>query len=275
MERRSMLALTGTALSTALAGCGVLANGGDDGTPTDAPTDTPPGSTPTDTPAPTDTATPTASPTDTDEGTETATPTPEAPAALRNGSFEDDWTAWTVGRDLPTDPNRPGDRAVGSDVGVTTRRSSDGETACRLFIDGSQDDGTVWVQQPVDLSEYDYLAVDYVVSNSFNEIGQPAVYTGPEPDDPLSETDFDTSKSLEGHSRSGWKTFTYEVDHDGPGLVAVGFSIVWETGYRTFMDNVRLSADEPATVTPEPTPTPTDRSDGRDGDGDGDSEQLR
>jgi len=259
-----MLALTGTALSTALTGCGVLANGGDDGTPTNAPD------------SGTDTATPTADPTEvpptatdtpspTEEGTQTATPTPEAPADLRNGSFEDDWAAWTVGRDLPTDPNRPGDRAVGSDVGVTTRKSTDGETACRLFIDGSQDDGTVWVQQPVDLSEYDYIAVDYVVSNSFNEIGQPAVYTGPEPSEPLTEQDFDTSKSLEGHSGSGWKTFTYEVDHDGPGLVAVGFSIVWETGYRTFMDNVRLSADEPATITPEPTPTPTEGSD--DGDG--------
>jgi len=266
MKRRSMLALTGTALSTALAGCGALADGSD-GTATDSPTDTPPASTPTDTPAPTETATPTPG----DEGTQTATPTPDAPATLRNGSFEDDWAAWTVGRDLPTDPNRPGDRAVGSDVGVTTRRSSDGETSCRLFIDGSQDDGTVWVQQPVDLSEYDYLAVDYVASNSFNEIGKPAVYAGPEPDDSLTETDFDTSNSLEGHSRPGWKTFTYEVDHDGPGIVAVGFSIVWETGYRTFMDNVRLTTDEPATITPEPTPT--ESGDGETGTS-GDGEQL-
>jgi|GEM_PF-878661 len=242
MQRRTMLALTGTALSTALAGCGALADSGDD-TPTDDSGDG--------TPTPTDPSDPTATPTDGG----TPTDTPGAPSELTNGSFEDDWAAWSVGRDLPTDPNRPGDRAVGSDLGVTTRRSSDGETACRLFIDGSQDDGTVWVQQPVDLSAYDYLAVDYWVSDSFNEIGQPAVYTGPEPDEPLVETDFDTSRSLEGHSGKGWKTFTYEVDHDGPGIVATGFSIVWETGYRTFMDNVRLSAEEPETTTPEPIPT--------------------
>jgi len=147
MQRRTMLALTGTALSTALAGCGALADSGDD-TPTDDSGDG--------TPTPTDPSDPTATPTDGG----TPTDTPGAPSELTNGSFEDDWAAWSVGRDLPTDPNRPGDRAVGSDLGVTTRRSSDGETACRLFIDGSQDDGTVWVQQPVDLSAYDYLAAN-------------------------------------------------------------------------------------------------------------------
>jgi len=237
MRRRSLLTLSGTALATTLAGCAGLGDGGDAGTPTgDPPT----------TGDPTDGGT-----TPGDDGE------PQVAGDLRNGSFEDGWAHWTVGRHLPDDPNREGDRAVASSHGVTTRNASDGVTACRLFIDGSQDDGTVWVAQPVDLSAHDYLAVDYVVSDSFNHIRNAAVYAGPEPDAPLVETDFDTSNSLEGHDGRGWKTFTYELDHDGPGIVAVGFSIVWETGANALLDDVRLTSDSPETVTP-PTSTPDD-----------------
>mgnify|MGYP000185732018 CR=1 FL=1 len=238
MQRRSMLAMTGTALTALVTGCSALGSEGGD-TPTDGSTPTPT-ATPTSDPTATPTATPGGStPTGTEPAdptpTDTATPTPtdtgpDVPTSLVNGSFEEGWVGWSIGRDLPEDPNREGQQAVASRVGVTTEDATHGQASCRMFIDGSQDDGTVWVQQPVDLSAYDYLAVDYGVSTSFNEIRKAAVYAGPEPSKPLTETDFDTSKSLEGHSRSGWKTLTYEIDHDGPGLVAVGWSIVWETG---------------------------------------------
>jgi hypothetical protein len=247
MRRRAILALGGTALTTALAGCSSL--GSADG---EEPTDTP-----------TDTDDPTPTPTDTD---------PDVPADLRNGSFEDDWAAWEIGRDLPTDPNAAAERAVASEVTITTRNTvgpgrtaetTDGVTSLRLFIDGSQDDGTVWVQQPVDLSGHDYLAVDYRVSRSFNEILQAAVYAGPAVEGGLSEADFDRSNSLAGHEGEGWKTFVYEVDHDGPGVVAVGTNIVWETGAAALLDNVRLTSSPPETVTPPtPTATPSDGDDG-------------
>lgn len=217
MRRRSVLALTGSALMTTLAGCNAL-----DGSP--EPTDTP-------------------------------TDSPDVPSDLVNGGFENDWAGLTVGRDLPVDPNRKGDRKVASETGVTTRKATDGTTSLRLFIDGSQDHGTVWVQHPVDLSAYDYLAVDYAVSMSFNVIRKAAVYAGPQPEKPLTEADFDTSSPLEGLDTSSWKTLTFDIGYDGPGLVAVGFSVVWETGIQTLLDHVRLSADPPSTMSPSP---PTD-----------------
>ena len=229
MRRRNALALIGTALTASVAGCGGLGTADETETPTD---ETPP--------------------------TDTPTETPTTPQTVVNGSFEADWAGWTVGRDLPLDPNAETERAVASEAGVTTRTATDGVTACRLFIDGSQDDGTVWVQQPLDFSGADYLAIDYLVSDSFNEIRKAAVYAGPEPETPLTETDFDTSQSLEGHARPGWKTLTYDVTQDGPGLLAVGFSVVWETGSTTLLDNIRVSADPPVTVTP---PTPTEQTD--------------
>lgn len=187
------------------------------------------------------------------DGTDSAGPTETEPSdpdgTLVNGSFEEDWAGWSIGRHLPDDPNRPPGRKVASEVGVTTKRATDGTKACRLFIDGKQDDGTVWVQQPVDLSGTEYLAVDYRVSESFNEIRIAATYTGPVPDEPLTEQDFDTERPLEGHERSGWKTFAYDVTHDGRGLVAVGFTIVWETGAEVVLDNIRLTSDPPDTIT--------------------------
>lgn len=224
-----MLTLTGTALTASVGGC--LARSRSAGS--------------AETPG-TDSTSQTASPT----ATSTATETPDSSSTLVNGSFEDDWTGWSVGRDLPEDPNREGDRAVVSEVGVSTRDASDGTTSCQLFVDGSQGDGTVWIQQKAALTDYDYLAVDYRVATSFNEIRQAAVYTGPEPDTSLSEQDFDTTRSLEGHSVQGWKTFTYEVGHDGPGIIAIGFSVVWETGAETLLDNVRLTTEQPSTITP-------------------------
>ena len=248
MRRRSLLAMSGTALTTAIAGCSAL--GSDDSDPTDTPTETP-----TNTTNPEETSDPTEGTTD-----------PQVPADLQNGSFEDDWTAWEIGRDLPADPNGDTARSVASEVAITTRNvlgrgrtgpTTDGVTSLRLFIDGSQDDGTVWVQQPVDLSDYDYLAVDYRVSTSFNEIMQSAVYAGPAVEGGLSEADFDRSNSLSGHDAEGWKTFVYEVDHDGPGIVAVGTNIVWETGAAALLDNVRLTSSEPDRTTPTPTTTTT------------------
>lgn len=230
MRRRTALALIGTTVATSLAGCPGLGNA--DGT--DTPTETPAEETPT--------------PTEPDL-------TPTVPTDVVNGSFEDGWAGWAIGRDLPVDPNYETERPVASEVAISTQAATDGIAACRLFINGSQDDGTVWVQQPVDLTGYTHLAVDYRVSDSFNEIRQPAVYAGPQPENGLVETDFDTSKSLEGHDAPGWQTFTYDVQHDGPGLLAVGFSIVWETGADAFLDNIRLSVDPPETVTPEATPT--------------------
>lgn len=158
---------------------------------------------------------------------------------LQNGSFEDGLAGWTVRSDRPMDPNKPGEEPVEADAGVTDRLASDGEQALALSIDGRQDDGTVWVQQPVHLAGVDELALDgYSESESFNTIAKVAVYTGPAPAGTLTESDFDTSAASEGHE--GWKTYTYDVAHDGEGLLAVGISVVWETRIVRILDDVRL-----------------------------------
>lgn len=199
-DRRQFLALAGAIGTTVLAGCD-----GDEGqTPT------------------------------TEEPTDTTT----TPDTLTNPSFENGLDGWTVGRDLPEDPNNTGE-PVDSSVEVTDRVASDGDRALACTIDGSADDGTVWVEQRVDLSGVEEISVaGYSAQESFNTIAKIAVYAGPDPDRDLTESDFDTSRATEDHEE--WKTYTYDVDHDGPGLVAVGISVVWETTVTRALDQIRL-----------------------------------
>lgn len=219
MNRRHFIGAIAAGLST-LAGCQGLGNQPEEST-TDSPTNSPtPERTPTQTPA------------------GGGTPTQVPGAELVNGSFENGLRGWTVGRDLPADPSHP-DRKVASEADVTAHVGSVGNQAMEFFLDGSADDGTIWVAQEIDLEGVETLAVDgYSETKSFNTIAKMAVYAGPVPEDSLTETDFDTERATEDHD--GWKTYEYPVSHDGPGLVAVGISIVWETGVRRQLDDVRL-----------------------------------
>lgn len=163
-------------------------------------------------------------------------PTPSG-TPLENPSFESGLDGWTVGTDLPTDPNT-GD-PVATEAAVTDEVASDGKQSLSLFIDGRQDDGAIWVQQPVDLSGVSTLSVAvYSESESFNTITKLAVYAGPDPGRPLAESDFDTSQATETHE--GWKTWTYPVREAGEGLVAVGIAVVWETEVVRFIDEIRI-----------------------------------
>lgn len=231
MRRRQYLTALGAAAAASLAGCN--ATDPDDGGETDTPTAT---ATPTDTPTPTDAATPTDTP--------TASPTPTPRPGLTNPSFEDGLAGWTVGRDLPEDPNDPGN-PVASTVEASTAQASDGSTSVRMQVDGSADDGTVWVGQGVEFGGVDTLRVDcYSEEATFNLLAELAVYTGPMPEGGLSEADFDTSEQTGDHA--GWKTYEYPVEFTGAGVVAVGMSVVWETTVQRFFDDVRLVAADDA-----------------------------
>ncbi|MUV90610.1 hypothetical protein GJ629_12465 [Halapricum sp. CBA1109] len=238
MERRRFLFGTAAASTALLAGCS-SSDGSTPGETTDE-SDDPETTAPEETTTSPDDGTTT----EPDDGTPDDTPTPdpeppETPTEIRNGSFEDDLSAWTVGRDLPSQPG-DSEEPVDSSIGTTSGRASDGSSALRIGIDGSADDGTVWVKQTVDPEAVSTLRVDgYSEMESFNTILKLATYVGPEPEDGLTEADFDTTEKLADHE--GWKTYEYDIDAgDGPVVVAVGLTIVWETGATGVLDNVRL-----------------------------------
>jgi hypothetical protein len=232
MRRRQFLA-GATALAVAtLAGCSAGDGPGDaetpSRTPTDGGTDTPTG---TETPPPTDAPTRTTTP--------TRTPTADPSPGIENGGFERGLAGWTVGRDVPERPGGDGE-PIESRAEPTAARTHAGSGAVRFFLEGAADDGTVWVQQPADLSAAETLSVSvYSERASFNETAQVAAYAGPIPESGLVEAEFDRSEQANGHE--GWETFEYPVEADGPGLVAVGMNVVWETAVAHVYDDVALS----------------------------------
>jgi len=158
---------------------------------------------------------------------------------FRNGSFENGLAEWVPRGDVPEDPNTG--NPVAHSISGSPARASDGAWSVELFIDGRQDDGTIWVQQQADLSDVGSLVFDvYSPEESFNTITKVAAYAGPNPSKPLAEDDFDTQRPVEDHA--GWKTHGYPVRHGSTGLVAVGISVVWETEVTRYVDNVRLEA---------------------------------
>ncbi|WP_249038717.1 hypothetical protein [Haloterrigena salifodinae] len=159
--------------------------------------------------------------------------------ALRNGSFESYLDGWTVGTDLPSVPGESTD-PVAHSVSITSERASDGDHSLALYIDGTADDGTIWVEQPVNVSRVRTVTVDvYSQQESFNRMSQVAFFAGKKPRSGLEESDFDREKDIEDHS--GWKTYSYSVDDlSGTVTLAVGMNVVWETGVRRYFDDVRL-----------------------------------
>lgn len=215
VSRRRVLQLIGGGVAGTAAGCG---DRDGDSTPTRSPTatDAPPArpSSPT--------------PTRTHDGT------------LSNGSFESALDGWAVGTDLPEDPENPG-HPVEARASPATEHAAHGQRALELFIDGRQDDGTIWVQQPVDFNDVETLAVAvHSPGQSFNTITKVAAYAGPSPakGTELTESDFNTEQSLEDHD--GWKVYEYPIETDATGIVAVGISVVWETEVTRYLDDVRV-----------------------------------
>lgn len=182
----------------------------------------------------------------TDEATPTTDGTPAGECGdgtrLRNASFSCGTTGWTVGRDLPTDPNT-GD-PVETSVAVTgfgreeppgAPGGSDDAQALELRVDGRHGEGTLWVAQSTDLTDCEYLSLAArSPDGSADAVTNVVAYVGP--DRRLGADDFTVYRS----SGAGWQTATYGLNHEGAGLVAVGIRVTSETTVRRYLDDLRL-----------------------------------
>jgi hypothetical protein len=157
---------------------------------------------------------------------------------LKNGSFEDNLSGWTIGKDLPKVPG--GSDKVSNEVSITEEKSSDGDKSVSFYIEGIADDGTIWVEQIVNLTQYDEFKIDvYSEQKSFNILSEVAFFAGQKSEEGLSEVDFNRDNDVEDHE--GWKTYKYDISElEGEKTVAIGMNVVWETGIKRFFDNARL-----------------------------------
>jgi hypothetical protein len=165
--------------------------------------------------------------------------------ARHNEDFENDFGGWTGDADVPPDPNNP-DSPVDWNASRVTSPAKSGQYSVELYIDGRQDDGTVWIEKALSTKRNSQIQVKvsfdlYSESESFNVIA--AVVGFAETSNPEVEADF--SVLGQANEVSGWKRYTHtatlETDSSGEVWVAVGISVRWEAEMTYNLDDVEVT----------------------------------
>lgn len=196
-----------------------------------------PSPTPSPTPTPTHTPTPSPTPTATPIPTPTPTTTPPQNQTLTS-DFEDGLGNWTGEAHLP--------QIVDWNVTTVANVSSTGNHSVLLYMDGRQDDGTVWIERKLHLDANQTRNVTVTFSfwsenESFNTLAAVVGYVGAK--NPSTEGDFQVLGSA--NQVAGWKTYSIsaevETGTSGDIYVALGFSVRWETHLTYYIDNVVIN----------------------------------
>ncbi|MDH5786895.1 MAG: hypothetical protein OEZ40_01205, partial [Candidatus Bathyarchaeota archaeon] len=94
--------------------------------------------------------------------------------------FELDFGGWTKDAQVPPDPNNPG-HPVAWEVSRVTSLSHSGQYSVELYIDGRQDDGTVWIEKKISVKPNSQIQANvsfefYSIDESFNTIAGVCAY---------------------------------------------------------------------------------------------------
>jgi hypothetical protein len=162
-----------------------------------------------------------------------------------NEGFEQDFGGWTGDADVPPNPNNP-DSNVDWNVSRATSPARSGQHSVKLYIDGRQDDGTVWIEKALSTRRNAQIQVKvsfevYSKSESFNVIAAVVVFVGTS--NPEIEADF--AVVGQANEISGWKRYTHTVtlktDSSGEVWVALGISVRWETEMTYNVDDIEAT----------------------------------
>ena len=164
-----------------------------------------------------------------------------------NESFEQDFGGWTGDTDVPPDPNNPGSN-VEWNVSRTTSPAKSGQHSVKVYIDGRQDDGTVWIEKMLLTEMNAQVQVNvsfdlYSESESFNVIAAVVAFAGTS----NPEVEADLKVIGKANDVSGWKRYTYiatlETGSSGEVWIALGISVRWETEMSYNVDDVTVTID--------------------------------
>lgn len=159
--------------------------------------------------------------------------------------FEQDFGGWTGDADVPLDPNNPSS-LVDWNVSRITSPAKSGQHSVEIYIDGRQDDGTVWIEKALSAKRNSEIQVKiafdcYSESESFNVIAAVVAFAGSS--DPEAEADFTVLG--QANEVSGWKRYTHtatlKTGSSGEVWVAVGISVRWETEMKYNFDDLEVT----------------------------------
>jgi hypothetical protein len=163
-----------------------------------------------------------------------------SPIVLSEG-FEHGLGPWMEGSYLPLDPNTG--REVEAGLQRTTERARSGDHSIVIAIDGTQDDGTVWISRWMEMDGPDELEISfhvYSMYESMNTIGCAVAFFGN--DTPEAEEQFTVLGPAS--SQKGWTLFnlrSYVNPVDGRAHVALGITVAWETHMTFWIDDVAVT----------------------------------
>ena len=159
--------------------------------------------------------------------------------------FEDGFGGWEGDADVPADPNNPGS-LVDWNVSRVTSPIKSGQYSAELYIDGRQDDGTVWIEKKLSAKVNSQIQVTvsfefYSESESFNVISAVVGFAGKY--NPEVEADFTVLG--QANDVSGWKRYSHTstliTGSSGEIWVAVGISVRWETEMVYNLDDLEFT----------------------------------
>lgn len=158
--------------------------------------------------------------------------------------FENGLGEWIADADVPLDPNNPG-HLVAWNITRSSHVASSGQYALKLFIDGWQDDGTIWIERKIAVEKNARIRVNisfdfYSEQESFNTVAAICAYAGIR--NPEAEENF----SVVGNADEveGWKRYSLTANIDAGSSeeiwVALGISVRWETYMTYYIDDVEI-----------------------------------
>jgi hypothetical protein len=171
---------------------------------------------------------------------------PEELPVIFSEDFENGLDRWKLGADVPTDPNRP-KQEIEWHIKATRREAHNGAHSAEFSLDGSQDDGTIWLAHsfavPAGKPVVAHLSFSFwSEEESFNKRADVVAYAGAQP--PMSEDDF--SSRQPANQEKGWKQYHFPItvsQHGGTVWVALGISAAFETKLTYYIDNVKIQIE--------------------------------
>lgn len=162
-------------------------------------------------------------------------------------TFESGLDGWVADADVPLDPNNPGYPVEGR-ASLVSNFSRSGENSLMLFIDGTQDDGTVWIEKEFDAPINSRISVllsfwFYSAEKSDNELAVVCAYTNLA--NPEVEADFAVLGSA--NEGAGWREYSLMTnlftDSSDTLWVAIGISVRWETFMTYYVDDIEIQIE--------------------------------
>jgi len=157
---------------------------------------------------------------------------------------EENFGEWSTNAHVPLDPNNPG-HFVQWHIRRASNIAHSGAYSAELFIDGKQDDGTIWLERKISVKQNAQVRVRvsfwfYSEQESSNAKAAVVAYAGIAK--PAVEDDFAVVGSA--NEVAGWKNYVYQTnvntDSTGEAWVAVGISVRWETTMTYYIDDVKI-----------------------------------